>query len=151
MLRDRIQSKLKEAMLSEEKLRVEVLRSLKSALLYAEVEGGGKGSFDDAQIEGVLQKELKKRFEAAEMFDRGGNAEAASKERDEAQIIQEFLPKLLTAEELKDIIDSTVSDLNISVIARTSMGQIMGHIKKAHGASVDSSLLAKLIQERIKE
>src|SRR5664279_729675 len=111
MLKDRFNDDLKKAMLARDAFRVETLRTVKAAILNEEVAKGLRDEgLDDSAVEALFAREIKKRNESAGFFDQGGNAEAAEKERQEAVILQEYLPAQLTEEDLKVIIAAAISE-----------------------------------------
>ena len=94
MLKDKIDSDLKTAMLSGDKTRVEILKMLKTAILYKEVELNlREEGLSDEQTIDVLSKEAKKRLDAADMYEKAGNNEKAQAERDEQLVVSEYLHK----------------------------------------------------------
>jgi len=94
MLRDTINDALKDAMKSQDKRRVSTLRLINAAIKNADIEarGASKDALGDEAILGLLQKLIKQRQEAAELYDKGGRAELAAQERDEIEIISAYLP-----------------------------------------------------------
>ena len=105
-LKQRIEADIKSAMLSREQFIVETLRTVKGVILNEEVAKGVRDAgLDDASIGSLLAKEVKKRHEAAELFEKGGNSESAEKELKEAELLQAYLPKQLSEEEIKSVID----------------------------------------------
>lgn len=150
MLKDILQADLKQAMLARDSLRVDVLRGLKSAILYAEVETGKREEgLSEDEIIAVLKKESKKRQESYDLYVQGGRPEQADKEMSEKQMIDAYLPKQLDELELSSMIDETIAHLGISTLEKQHMGQVIGAIKTKAGAQVDGALLAKLINGRI--
>lgn len=149
-LKETLQADLKQAMLSRDAAKVELLRGLKSAILYVEVANDKRDSgLSDEEIIAVLQKESKKREESAGLFEKGGNLEAADKERAEAALIEAYLPTKLSDDELNKLIDAALSDQGIESPQRSDMGKIIGTVKTKGGAAVDGSQLAQLVQKRI--
>src|SRR5262245_16231885 len=125
-LKDRIQADLKTAMLGGEKFLAEVLRGVKSAILYEEVAKNKRNEgLDDAEIEQVLAREAKKRQERAELCKHGGKQESAEKELKKKDIISNYLHKQLSDQELQDLIKSTVQGLG----ENAQMGQVIGAVK----------------------
>src|SRR5580658_2555495 len=95
MLRDDMNNALKAAMKARDERRVSTLRLVNSALKNADIEarGQGKGPIGDDEVLGLLQKMVKQRHEAIELYERGGRAELARQEREEIAIIAVYLPK----------------------------------------------------------
>lgn len=150
-LKDQIQSDLKTAMLARDTKTVDVLKGLKSAILYEEVaKNKREEGLNDSEILAVFKKESKKRQDSIDMYKKGGNEEKASIESDEKAIIDSYLPEQISEEEAQKIMNSVLADLGISNPERKDMGRIIGAVK-ATGAEIDGSILAKLVQERIGE
>jgi len=149
MIKDKLQADLKTAMLARDTERTDVLKGLKSAVLYAEVEQGKREEgLDDAGILIVFKKEAKKRQDSVEMYRKGGNDEQADKESAEKAIIDAYLPEQLTEEEANKVIDQVLADHSIDQPEKKDMGRIIGAVK-ATGAEIDGSTLAKLVSSRI--
>src|SRR5581483_2528093 len=91
-----IEADLKQAMLAGDKTLVETLRGLKSAIQYAEVAAGTRGSDDDQAVQAVLAKEAKKRQESADLYQQGGNNEKAQVELAEKAVIEKYLPEQMS-------------------------------------------------------
>src|SRR6478609_3580882 len=95
MLRDEINTALKEAMKARDERRVSTLRLVNAALKNADLEAQGRGKpvLSDEEILGLLQKLIKQRQEAVELYDKAGRTELAARERAEMEIIGAYLPK----------------------------------------------------------
>ena len=103
MLRDEINTALKDAMKARDERRVSTLRLINAALQNADLEaqGRGKSVLSDEEIRGLLQKLIKQRQEAVELYDKGGRAELAARERGEIEIISAYLPNQMPEAEAK--------------------------------------------------
>src|SRR3954471_7000941 len=120
----RIDDDLKTAMKAREADRLGVLRMLKSALKMASIEqGGAEARLDDAAALAVVRKELKKRQDAIEGFQKGNRPELAAKEKAEAEILQQYLPQPLSAPELQALVSTVIAELRATTKAQ--MGQVM--------------------------
>jgi len=149
MIKDKLQADLKTAMLARDTERTDVLKGLKSAVLYAEVEQSKREEgLDDAGILSVFKKEAKKRQDSVAMYRKGGNNEQADKELAEKAIIDAYLPEQLSEEEANKVIDQVMADQSIDQPEKKDMGRIIGAVK-ATGAEIDGSTLAKLVSSRI--
>lgn len=148
MLKDRINQDLKQALLAGDKVLATTLRGLKSTILYAEVAKGERDSgLADDEIIMLLAKEAKKRQESADLFAQGGNHEKSQAELTEKAVIEQYLPKQLTDEELSSIVDQVIKDLNPT--GPQAMGQVIGQVKQEAGAGADGSRIASLVKERL--
>lgn len=148
VLKDRIQADLKAAMLARDELVTQTLQGLKSAILYEEVAKKVREvGLDEAAIEQVVAREVKKRDEAAVMFDQGGNEQSAVKERTERDILRGYLPKQLSEGEVKELIGRVVAELHPEGIK--DMGRVIGAVKAQAGNTADGALVAKLVKESL--
>src|SRR5688572_32171221 len=139
MLKERLTQNIKSALLAGDKPRAEVLRGLKAAILNEEVAQRVRDTgLADEQIEQVLAREAKKRSESAEMYARAGQQERADTELAEKVIIEEFLPKQLTDDELAEIVTATLAELG----PNAQMGPIIGAVKGKVGQSADGARIA---------
>lgn len=146
MLKDRLNEQLKTAMLAGDKPRVEVLRGLKAAILHEEVALGMRDKgLEDQQIEQVFAREVKKRVEAAEIYAKAGRHELADTERAQKTIIEEFLPKQLTDDELNEVITSVIAEVGDTA----HMGQVIGAVKSKVGQTADGGRIAAAVKARI--
>src|SRR5215510_3569462 len=109
-LKERIDSELKESMRAKNELSTSVLRMLKSAVKYKEVEPGGK-PLDDAGIHSVIQTLVKQRREAIEQFRAGGRPELADKEEKEIARLQAYLPAQLSPEQLQAEVRAVIAQV----------------------------------------
>jgi uncharacterized protein YqeY len=144
-LKEKIEQDIKTAMKARDSIRLETLRAIKAAILLAETEKGASETLTEEKEINLLTKELKKRKEAAEQFRNGNRPELAEKEEAEAKIIEEYLPKPLTEEELIDAIKVIISEVNAT--SSKDFGKVMGIASKRLQGKADG----KLISEKVKE
>jgi uncharacterized protein YqeY len=148
MLKRQIEQDLKQALLSGDKDRALALRTLKSVILYAEVAEGSRDSgLEDEAIITLLAKEAKKRQESADLYIRGGAEDRAAKELAEKLIIEGYLPKQLSDDELGAIVDAAVADSGAS--DPSAMGKVIGLVKQKVAAQADGSRIAQMVKERL--
>ncbi|MGD8374109.1 MAG: GatB/YqeY domain-containing protein [Candidatus Woesebacteria bacterium] len=147
MLKAQIEADLKAAMLGGEKKRVEVLRGLKSAILYEEVAQNARetGLSDDAILK-VIARESKKRAEASELYKKSGSAERADAELLEKKIIDVYLPSQLSDDELGKIIEEVIANLG----KNAQMGAVIGAVRAKVGVAADGSRIAATVQGRLR-
>lgn len=144
-LKQRIADDLKAALLGGDRFVTDVLRTLKAAILNEEVAKGKRDEgLDDASIEQIIAKEVKKRLESASMYEQGDRAELADTEKREAAVLKKYLPEQLSEQELEKIVRDTVQELDVS--GMVSMGQVMGGVKQKVGNRADGSLLASVVK-----
>ncbi|MGB4967256.1 MAG: GatB/YqeY domain-containing protein [Candidatus Saccharimonadales bacterium] len=147
-LKQRLQDDVKAAMLAGDALRLETLRGLKSVILYAEVAAGKREEgLGDVEIESLLAKEAKKRQESADLYKQGGANDRADKELSEKAIIEEYLPKQLSEDEVAAVVDEVINEVKPEGMQQ--MGQVIGQVKSRLGNSADGALIAKLVKEKL--
>jgi uncharacterized protein YqeY len=147
-LKNTIDADIKTAMLAGDKVLVTTLRGLKSAILNIEVaEGKRETGLSDDVIISILQKEAKKRQESADLYEQGGNAEKQQAELTEKAVIEKYLPKQLSAEEITVIVDEVIASSGAS--GMQAMGQVISSVKAKIGASGDGALIARIVKEKL--
>jgi len=147
MLKNKINEDLKKAMLARDEQTTTALRGLKGAILDVEVaEGKREAGLTDAEIEKILQREVKKRKESLEIYKTNGRDELAEAERAEITILENYLPKQMTDEELSEVIDKVVKNAGDDV----NVGKVIGAVKAEVGSQADGGRIAKLVQEKLK-
>ncbi|RLZ11948.1 GatB/YqeY domain-containing protein [Faecalibacter macacae] len=139
-----IMSQLKEAMKAKNTIALEALRAVKSELLLAKTSGSGE-ELTEAQQIALLQKLIKQRKEAAEQFKANGREEFEQKELAQAEVILQFLPKQLSAEELEAVIKEIIAE--VGATSPKDMGKVMG----TASAKLAGKAEGKLISEKVKD
>ena len=144
----RIDKDLKTALLAGEKDRVQVLRGLKCAILYVEVAKGARDiGLPEDEILSILAKEAKKRQESTDLYLQGGNAERATAEQTEKAIIEEYLPRQLSEDEVSKLIDEIV--VASGSITKQTMGATIAAVKQKSEGAADGAIIARLVKGRI--
>ena len=148
-MQDKINQDLKTAMLSKDVLRTSVLRSIKSAFIYAKTAPGAdpSGELTDDAILAILAKEAKKRQESADSFTQAGQPDRAQAELAEKAIIEAYLPAKLSEDEVKVLIEEAVAGLE--EVSPKAMGQVIGQVKAKAGPSADGGQIAQLVKQRL--
>lgn len=148
MIADRLNQDLKTALLSKDSLKATVIRSMKSAILYAEVAAKKRDSgLSEEEVISVLQKEAKKRQESAEAYRAAGSPERAQAELSEYEIIKNYLPEQLSESEVAVIVDEIVSNFDTPTMQQ--MGQIIAAVRQKTGNAADGAVIARLVKERL--
>ena len=147
-LKARITDEMKAALLGGNRFRGDVLRNVKAAILNEEVSLGKRDEgLNDAEVEKVLAREVKKRIESAELYRSNGRAELAEPEEQEAEILREFLPEQLSEAELVAIVEDAVASMDD--VSMQKMGQVIGAVKQKVGNAADGALIAKIVKEKL--
>ena len=146
-LQERVSQEIKAAMLAKAADRLSALRMLKSALGYAQIERKTE-SLPDADVVAIVQKEVKKRRDSVEQFEKGGRAELAAKEKEEIAVLEIFLPKALSPEELEKLVRAAIQELGAT--SKKDMGPVIKAVQAKAAGSADgksiSALVGKLLQ-----
>ncbi|MGH7196202.1 MAG: GatB/YqeY domain-containing protein [Candidatus Saccharimonadales bacterium] len=146
MLKEKLDQDIKAALLAGNKPEAEVLRSLKSAILYEEVaQKVRETGLDDAAIQKVFAREAKKRTESAEMYQKANENERAQKELDEKAIIERYLPQQLSDEELGKIVETAIGAAG----PNAQLGQVIGMVKAQVGQSADGARIAAVVKAKL--
>lgn len=149
-LRGRIDDDYKAAFKSGNRFVADSLKLIKAEILNQEVKlGKREAGLDDAEIEQLLARELKKRREAAEIYAGSGRQEVADKELAEAELISQYLPEQVSEDELAKLVDEiiAVGDLELTP---ANQGKIIGAVKAKAGNQADGATIAKIIQAKLK-
>ena len=148
MIKDTINSELKNSMLSSNKDKTSTLRLILAAIKDREIVAREKKQdIDDVFVMDVLSKMVKQRLESADIYKKNNRLELAAKEEFEIEVIREFLPKQLTEQEIKEIILKLIEETNSSSIR--DMGNIMGTLKSKYAGQLDFALAGKLLKEHL--
>ena len=135
MLRDDINSALKAAMKSGEGRRVSTLRLVNAAILERETRGAERTTLSDAEIVDVMQKMVKQRQEALELYEKAGRSELAAQEREEIGIISAYLPKQMSDIEAAHAISALLKELEAATLR--DMGRTMAELKQRFAGQMD--------------
>ena len=144
-LYEQIKKDLVSAMKAKDTLRLSVLRMTKSAITEEEIRGNKELS-DDGVIT-VLTRLVKQRNEAAEAFEKGGNAEKAASERAEIEILKEYLPKALTEDEIRDLVNETIQEVGAK--APTDFAIVMKSVMPKVKGKADGGLVNRIVKESL--
>ncbi|HZH12903.1 MAG TPA: GatB/YqeY domain-containing protein [Archangium sp.] len=143
-VRERIDADLKDAMRSKNELNTSVLRMLKSAIKYKEVEPGATGPLDEASILQVIGTLIKQRRDSVEQFKSGGRPELAEKEEAEISVLQNYLPKQLTPDELRAEVQAAITE------AGAKSAKDMGAVMKVLTPKLQGRAEGRAISEEVK-
>ena len=144
-MEEKIKNDLKQAQLMANELVVATLRLLLSEIRNAQIAKGE--ALSDQEITGVIQKELKKRREAAEAFHKGNREELAKREEAEAAILIQYLPEQIPEEELAAIIDETITTLGAKNVQ--DMGKVIAAVRAKVGQAADGGTISKIVKEKL--
>jgi len=147
VLRDEINTALKEAMKARDERRVSTLRLINAALKNADIEaqGRGKNALSDEEILGLLQKQIKQRQEAIELYDKAGRAELAARERGEIEIISAYLPKQMPEAQAKTVVAEVIKATGAT--SMKDIGKVMAALKQGYAGKIDFGKASGWVKE----
>jgi uncharacterized protein YqeY len=149
-MRERLQAALKDAMRAKEAERLSTLRLINAAIKDREIAARGDGveaGVSDGDILGILGKMVKQRQESARAYEEGGRLELAEKELNEIKVIEEFLPRQLTADEVDAAIDGAIAEAGATSIR--DMGRVMAALKAKYTGQMDFGAVGPRIKDRL--
>jgi len=146
MLRDDINNAVKEAMKARDERKLTTLRTVNSTIKNADIEarGEGKPPLGDAELLGELQKMIKKRQEAADLYDKGGRPELAAQERQEIAIIAAYLPKQMSDDDVKKAISDAIAETGAA--GMKDMGKVIAALKAKYTGRMDFGKASGLVK-----
>jgi uncharacterized protein YqeY len=143
--RPQLQSALKEAMKTKDTLVRDVIRMAQNAIKQVEIDTRKDVSPTEA-VE-ILQKEAKKRRESIADYEKAGRADMAQQEQDELAILERFLPKQMSADELRAIVDEVIAQVGVS--SPKDIGRVMGPIMERVKGLADGKLVSQIVREQL--
>ena len=146
MLRDDINTAVKEAMKAKDERKLSTLRMINSSIKNADIEarGQGKQPLSDDDILGLLQKMIKQRQESVELYDKGGRAELAAQEREEIAVITAYLPKQMPDDDMKAAIAAAIHETGAA--GMKDMGKVVGVLKSKYAGQMDFGKASGLVK-----
>ncbi|MBK8140692.1 MAG: GatB/YqeY domain-containing protein [Chitinophagaceae bacterium] len=144
-LEQKIMTDLKAAMLAKDEAALRSLRAIKAAILLAKTAEGAGGELKEEEETKLLQKMVKQRKDSLEIFQQQNRPELARKEEEEIAVIEKFLPKQLSAEEIKAALTKIIAETGASSPA--DMGKVMGAATKQLAGKADGKTISALVKE----
>lgn len=149
MLRDELQNSLKEAMKNRDTQTVSAVRLIIAGQKEKDVEARGKGQekASDADLLAMMQSMIKQRNESIKIYTQSNRSDLAAKEQSEIDVIQRFLPKQMSPEEIETLIQSLIKQTGASGIK--DMGKIMGVLKAQYAGQLDFGAASGIIKKML--
>jgi uncharacterized protein YqeY len=141
-LQERLGGELKSAMLARDADRLSTLRLLKSALGYLQIELKTE-DIPDAQFISLVQREVKKRRDSIEQYEKGGRPELAEKEKQEVTVLESFLPKPLSSEELEALVRAAIQEAGAT--SKKEMGPVIKAVQSRAAGRADGRTISALV------
>jgi uncharacterized protein YqeY len=143
-LLDKVNADIKTAMLAKEKEKLEAIRAIKTAILVALTEKGASDTLSEETEVKLLQKQVKQRRETADIYTQQNRADLAAKEIFEADIIEAYLPKQMTAEEIEAVLKTIITQVGAK--APSDMGKVMGVASKQLAGKADGRIISETVK-----
>ena len=143
-LEQQIMAEMKDAMKAKNKAALRGLRAIKAEIIKAKTDPGAGGEIDEATELKFLQKMMKQRKDAFEIFEKQGRADLAKKEKEEMDIIERFLPKQLDEEAIKAAVAAIIAETGASSAA--DMGKVMGVASKQLAGQADGKTISAIVK-----
>lgn len=144
-LEQKIMTDLKTAMLAKDEAALRSLRAIKAAIIVAKTSEGAKGKITEEDETKLLQKLVKSRKDSLEIFQQQNRPELAKKEEEEIAVIEKFLPKQMSVEEVKAELTKIIAAVGAS--SATDMGKVMGVATKQLAGKADGKTISSLVKE----
>ena len=144
-LQTKVMDALKEAMKAKDTIALESLRAIKSAILLAKTEAGAAAELAEEEELKLLQKLVKQRKDSAALYSQQGREDLAQPELAQMAVIEKFLPKQLTEEEITAAVKGFIAD--IGATTAKDMGKVMGVASKALAGKADGKLISEIVKK----
>jgi uncharacterized protein YqeY len=148
-MRERFTTEMKEAMKAGDKRKLGAVRLIQAALKDKDIEarGAGRGQASDEEILGLLQKMIKQRQESMDIYEKNGRPELAQAEREEAEVIQSFLPKQMDEVETRAAVEAAIAQTGAA--SMKDMGKVIGALRGTHAGRMDFAKASGLVKEML--
>lgn len=144
-MRDKILNDLKEAMKSQDKERLSVIRMVKGAIQMEEL--NTKRELNDDEVISIIAKQIKTRKESIVEFEKGNRDDLIEKTNSEIKLLEEYMPEQLSSEEVIEVIDKVFNEINPT--GMSDMGKIMGKLNPLLKGKADMGFVSSVVKEKI--
>lgn len=146
-LQDQVMEKMKMAMKAKDKVALESLRAIKSALLLAQTESGSGDGLSEEEGVQLVQKLVKQRKDSAAIFIEQGRQDLADPELAQVAVIEQFLPEQASEEEIEKIVDETIAATGAQ--GMKDMGKVMGMVSKKLAGQADGKTISTIVKAKL--
>ncbi len=147
-IKEMIENDFVKAMKEKDSFKISTLRMIKAAIKNSEIEKIGK--LDEGELVKLLNNMIKKHLEAIELFKQGGREDLAQKEEKEIKIIEEYLPKALSNEQIIEVIDKIINEIKAE--GQKDFGKVMKQVMEVlKGERVDGKTVSNLVKEKLEK
>lgn len=144
-LAERLNDDMKQAMRDKDKVRLSVLRMVRSAVKNREIDLGIGATLSEEEVLGVVQKELKQRRDSLQAFESAGRTDLIDEVQAEISVLTGYLPEQMSPDALRALVESIIAEVNASSKADT--GKVMGRLMPAIRGRADGKLAQQVVQE----
>ncbi|MEB3100693.1 GatB/YqeY domain-containing protein [Ferviditalea candida] len=142
-LSERLNEDMKQAMKSQDKFRLSVIRMVRSSVKNLEIDE--RRTLSDDEVIGILKRELKQRKESLQEFANAGRDDLAETAKAEIAIISEYLPEQLSEGEIKQLVEQTIQEIGAS--SKSDMGKVMGALMPKLNGRADGKTVNQIVQQ----
>ena len=142
-LKERLKEDMKEALKAKDKVKLSTIRMINSLIKNAEIEK--RGELTDEEIVQLLMKYAKQRRESIEMYEKGGRQDLVEKEKAELTVVESYLPKQMTKEEIREIVKEAIEETGASSLK--DIGKVMKVVMPKVRGRADGSLVNKIVRD----
>ena len=147
-LSDQITAQMKTAMRERNKVTLNTLRALKSAITNAAIDKAGASTeLPENEVINIIRKQIKQRQDSIEQFEKAGRSELAENEKEEITILESYLPTPLTDEEIVTAVEASITETGAQ--SKKDMGQVMKLLQKKTGGRADGKKLSQAVMQRL--
>jgi len=143
---EQITADMKDAMRNKDKVALTAIRALKTAITNLEKDTAD-GNVDEGAIAGLIRKQIKQRNDSVEQYEAAGRPELAETEKAEIAVLEKYLPKPLTEEEINQLVAEAKEALGAT--SRADMGKMMNHLKETTGGRADGKVLSQAVMKAL--
>ncbi|OUS13881.1 glutamyl-tRNA amidotransferase [Rhodospirillales bacterium 47_12_T64] len=149
MLRNSLNDALKDAMRNKDKLAISTLRLILAAMKDRDIaaRGEGRDPIGEEDLLEMLQKMIRQRRDSIEMYEKAGRTELAEREQSEIGVIEVFLPKQMSAEEVEQVVIDLIAELGADSIK--DMGKVMGALKSTYAGKMDFGKASAVVKKQL--
>lgn len=144
-----LRSDLTTAMKAKDKTRVRTLRAVLTAVMQAEVAGTEATEVSEEQVNDIFVREAKTRRESLEAYEAADREDLAVVEREELEILADYLPAAMSEDEIAELVSSTIADLGVADQGMKAMGRVMGVVTPASKGRADGGAVAKEVRKQL--
>ena len=146
-IEEKINESIKDSMKEKNRLRLDSLRAIKSAILIEKTKSGSKDQIEESVVLKILQKMVKQRNDSAKIYLEQNRKELADVEASQANIISEFLPTQLSESELSEMIDNVIEEVGAE--SMKDMGNVISKVNERVSGQAEGRVIAEIVKKKL--